>query len=119
MPTVAAAHGSRLGKALKAMQLGTDTLPPKASFQASCGRLLKPFECAKDAPAWKAPPTLRTSPSGGCLSISPHLAKQREQRNLQNTWDDLLARQQLELAAAEHLAEWALAALPGQPAGQA
>lgn len=118
VPARAAAHGSRLGKALKAMQLGME-VPPKASFQDSCGRLLKPFDCAKDAPAWKAPQTLRSSPSGGCLSISPHLAKQREQRNLQNTWDDLLARQALEASAAERLAEWAKASLPSQSAAQA
>ena len=119
VPGVAAAHGSRLGKALKAVQLGCNVPLPKASFQDSCSRLLKPFETAKDAPAWKAPPALRPSPSGGCLSISPHLAKQREQRNLQNTWDDLLARQALEASAAEHLAEWAKASLPAQPAAQA
>jgi len=110
---MAATHGSRLAKALKAIQLGADVPMPKASFQDSCSRLLKPFECAKDAPAWKAPPMLRPSPSGGCLSISPHLAKQREQRNLQNTWDDLLARQALEAGAAEHLAEWAKTSLLG------
>ena len=119
VPGLAAAHGSRLGKALKAVQLGASVPPPKATFQDSCSRLLKPFVCAKDAPAWKAPPALRPSPSGGCLSISPHLAKQREQRNLQNTWDDLLARQALEASAAEHLAEWAKASLPAQPAAQA
>ena len=119
MPALAAAHGSRLGKALKAVQLGASPLAPQASFQDSCSRLLKPFECAKVAPAWKAPTALRPSPSGGCLSISPHLAKQREQRNLQNTWDDLLARQALEVSAAEHLAEWAKASLPAQPAAQA
>ncbi len=119
VPAAAAAHGSRLGKALKAAQLGADVPLPKASFQDSCSRLLKPFESAKDAPAWKAPPALRQSPSGGCLSISPHLAKQREQRNLQNTWDDLLARQALEASAAERLAEWAKTAQPAQPAAQA
>ena len=118
-PAVAAMRGSRLGKALKAMQLGSEAQPPKASFQDSCGCLLKPFESAKDAPAWKAPALLRTSPSGGSLSISPYLAKQREARNLQNTWDDLLARQALEASAAEHLAEWAKAHLPATPAAQA
>ena len=118
VPAAAAMRGSRLGKALKAMQLGSEALPPKASFQDSCGCLLRPFESAKDAPAWKAPALLRTSPSGGPLSISPYLAKQREARNLQNTWDDLLARQALEASAAEHLAEWAKEHLPTMPAAR-
>ena len=33
--------------------------------------------------------------------------RQRTQRNLQNTWDDLLARQALEACTAEALAAWA------------
>lgn len=33
--------------------------------------------------------------------------RQRTQRNLQNTWDDLLARQALEATTAEALVAWA------------
>jgi hypothetical protein len=34
------------------------------------------------------------------------LCRQRSQRNLQHTWEDLLARQALEASTAEALAAW-------------
>ncbi|BDA50358.1 hypothetical protein COCOBI_16-0340 [Coccomyxa sp. Obi] len=102
-------HGSRIGKALAA-GYGRNHRggAASASFRGACNGLRAPYMRARNMPAWRSASMSRSGSAGSScgLGVNPHLARQRTQRNLQNTWDDLLARQALEATTAEALVAW-------------